>query len=226
MSLASRSYQAELMDGEDVSPQEFSDILRDLARANSWTLGRRPTLRWLARVVEREDFSLLDVGFGQGDMLRAIAERWPRARLTGIDLNPKSAPVAAALTPGHMNIEYVTGDLYAAGVERPDYVVSALVTHHMADNEVARFIRWMEASAVKGWFINDLHRHWLARDGFSALAWALRWHPVVRHDGRLSVTRAFRRDEWRRLLREAQVPQNAARIGWYMPFRLCVERCR
>ena len=223
MSLAARAYTPELMDGDDISPAEFANILGDLARANSWTLGRRPTLGWLRRVVKRDDFSLLDVGCGQGDMLRAIAREWPRARLTGIDLNPRSAPVAAALGEG---IQYVTGDLYATELPATDFVISALVTHHMADGEVVRFLRWMEANAIKGWFVNDLHRHWLARDGFSALAWALRWHPVVRHDGRLSVTRAFRRDEWQRLLGEAQISEKAARISWQLPFRLCVERLK
>ena len=30
------------------------------------------------------------------------------------------------------------------------------------------FIRWMEAHARRGWFIGDLHRHWLPYYGFGA----------------------------------------------------------
>ena len=49
-------------------------------------------------------FRLLDVGFGHGDMLRAIA-RWARRRgiavdLVGVDLNPKSEAAARAVDAG------------------------------------------------------------------------------------------------------------------------------
>ena len=50
--------------------------LRDLGRINRWSLAYRPTLRWLDRLVARtgpRSLSVLDVGAGGGDMLRAIA---------------------------------------------------------------------------------------------------------------------------------------------------------
>ena len=162
-------------------------------------------------------------------MLRAIA-RWARrrgiaAKLTGVDLNPKSAPVARAATDPALGIDYVSGDAADVGFA-PDFIVSSLVTHHMDDAEIVGFLKWMEATATRGWFINDLHRHPIAWAGFSVLAWGMRWHPIVRHDGMLSVRRSFRRADWESLLAAAGIDRSTVTLRWHMPFRLCVGRIR
>ena len=212
------------MDADDVPPDVFAAVMHDLAKVNTVTLARPPTLAWLARASRGLDsFSVLDVGFGDGDMLRAVARAFPQARLTGIDINPRSAPAASAVTPPGMNIDYRTGDAFALP-DRFDFIVSSLTAHHMDDAGLVTFLRWMEASAVRGWFVNDLHRHWIAWRGFQALAWAARWHPFVRHDGAVSVTRSFRRADWARLLTAAGIRD--ATVEWKLPFRLCVARVR
>ena len=230
-SFAVRSAETEWMDGEDVSPETYAACVHDLAQVNTVTLTRLPTLRWLAAATERrEPFSLLDVGYGDGDMLRAVAV-WARkhgktATLTGIDINPRSEAAALAVTPPELGIRYLTGDAFEMSGPRPDYIVSAQVTHHMSDAEIVGFLRWMEATAVRGWFVGDLHRHWLAYWGFRALSWAARWHPFVRHDGPISVARSFRRADWRRLVAEAGLLERDVTIRWHIPFRFGVGRVR
>ena len=218
------------MDGNDVSQAEFTACMRDLAKVNTLTLARRPTLDFIARAVRARPkvrLTVLDVGFGAGDMLQAIARRFgPRLRLIGIDLNPRSEAVARALTQPGMAIDYMAGDLLAWPEDRPiDIVISSLVAHHMDDAEIARFIAWMEARARLGWFVNDLHRHWLPYHGFGLLSAAMRWHRFVRHDGPLSIARAFHRAELERLLQAADVAA-PARIRWWFPFRYCIERTK
>lgn len=218
------------MDGADVSQEEFAACIEDLAVVNSVTLARRPTLAFIGRALQAKPGStltVLDVGFGAGDMLRAIRRRTgSRTRLIGIDLNPRSEPVARAMTPTVMDIEYRTGDVFAwPEDEAVDVVISSLVTHHMEDEEILRFLAWMEARARCGWYVNDLHRHWFPYHGFRLLAGAMRWHPFVRHDGPLSIARAFRRGEWQALLDAADVA-GKAQIRWRFPFRYCVERAK
>lgn len=229
-SLKYRSCDPEQMDAPGLDPAIYARVLNDLDRVNSWTLGRRPTISFLARSIGKAcHFTLLDVGFGQGDMLRAVA-RWAQRRgvtaeLVGVDLNPKSAPVAEAATPPNLVIQYRTGDY--RDLERPfDFVISNLVAHHMTADELRAFVRYMEAHASRGWIINDLHRHQLAFAAYSLLCRIMGWHSIVRQDGQLSIARAFRPIEWRSILKDAQVAPGAAKIVRRFPFRLCVERRR
>lgn len=227
MSLARRATAEELMDAGDLDPATYAALIGDLARVNTVTLARRPTLAFLKRATDgRKRLRLLDVGFGDGDMLRSIS-RWcvqheVAAELVGVDLNPRSEPAARAHTPAGMSIRYVTGDYADMGGDW-DAIVSSLVAHHMTHDQLLAFLRYMEANA-RSWFVNDLHRHRFAYAGFPLLAWAARWHPIVRHDGRLSIARSFRPGEWRAILAEAGV--EGARVFRAFPFRLCVERIR
>lgn len=228
-SFAARSTETELMDGDDVPADVFAACVIDLANVNTLTLARPPTLAFLDRTLRGRDpaapVTILDVGFGAGDMLRAI-HRWAgrhgrTVRLIGIDLNPRSAPIAGRLTPTDWRIEYRTGDAFA--LDDPiDIVLSSLVTHHMPDAEIVRFLRWSTDTARIGWFVNDLHRHWLPFYGFTAITAALRRHPFVRHDGPVSIARSFRRDDWLRLIDAAGLSRDRIEIAWRFPFRYCV----
>ena len=226
MTLATRSQAEELMDTDDLDAATYADVVGDLASVNTVTMARRPTLDFLARAIAgRKTFRLLDVGFGDGDMLRRIA-RWAAARgieaeLVGVDLNPRSEQAARAHGG---DIRYVTGD-YADLADEPwDVIVSSLVAHHMTRNQLVAFLRFMERHASAGWFVNDLHRHGFAHWGFPILATVARWHPIVRHDGTLSIARSYRPDEWPPILSDAGI--STATVRRVFPFRLCVERLR
>ena len=80
MSLAVRAQAEERMDDPALDAATYAAVLRDLARVNRATMAARPTLNFLARAIgNRRAFRLLDVGFGDGDMLRRIA-RWSTRR--------------------------------------------------------------------------------------------------------------------------------------------------
>jgi len=230
MSLAERSTQEEAMDAPDLPAADYAAVLADLATVNSVTMARRPTLDFIDRVLgDRTSFRLLDVGYGQGDMLRAIARRARRrgirAELVGIDLNPNSAVAARAATPDDLAIDYRTGDYADLAGEGWDVIASSLVAHHMTAPQLRAFLLFMEAEAAMGWIVNDLHRHGFAYAGYPVLASAMRWHPIVRADGRLSIARAFRPTEWAAILTDAGIGP-AAKVVRRFPFRLCVERVR
>ena len=226
MSLTVRSQAEEQMDADDLDPAVYADVVGDLAKVNVVTLAARPTLAFLTRAAERsKTLRILDVGFGDGDILRRIA-RWATKRgvsveLVGVDLNPRSE-VAAQAHGG--DIRYVTGDYADLAGEHWDVILSSLVAHHMTHSQLVAFLRFMEAQARIGWFVNDLHRHCFAHAGFPLLATLARWHPMVRHDGTLSIARSYRPDEWPPLLAEAGITE--AKVRRVFPFRLCVERLR
>jgi hypothetical protein len=231
MNLTERSTAAELMDTDCTDAADYAACLADLAQVNTLTLARRPTLAWLGEAMrampQDRPVTVFDVAYGHGDMLRTIAgwaarQGWA-VRLRGIDLNPDAAMTAQAASPG-LALDLATGDVLShVPVPAPDYIISSLFTHHLDRVQLVAFLRWMEAHAVRGWFINDLERLSFPYYGFQLLAWVMRWHRFVRHDGAVSIARSFRPAEWRALLAEAGVP---GRVQRRFPFRLCVSRLR
>jgi len=229
MDLSVRSDLPEAMDDPGLDEATYRRCLSDLAALNRLTLTHQAALRWLDHAIgsaPAKAFSVLDVAYGQGDLLRALAalaeRRGWRVQLRGIDLNPRSAAAAKAATPAGMQIDYRIGDVFAYQPEtRPDFIVSSQFSHHLSDSDIVRLLQWLESNARIGWMITDLQRHFLPYYGFRYLAAAMRWHRIVRDDGTISIARGFRRRDWKALLQRAGVP---AVIQWRFPFRYTVSR--
>ena len=128
--LEDRLQSEELMDNPALPEPTYRKVLADLSKVNRVTMAYRPTLNFLERALgDRKSFKLLDVGFGQGDMLREIA-RWAKARgitadLVGVDLNSRSESAAGESTPSDMPITYRTGDYGDLIDNRWDFVISS-----------------------------------------------------------------------------------------------------
>lgn len=217
------------MDDASVSFEAFRNCLHDLEIVNRWTLSNRPTLHWLKRALPvrlNDSISILDVGSGGGGMLRRIAS-WARingrqVELIGVDLNPWSKRSAEQLTPSDTPIRFETSDIFSFEPGRIDFIISSLFTHHLPDSQVVRFLQWMDQHALRGWFINDLHRHPLPSFVIRHATRLLRFDRMVRYDGQVSVARAFTSRDWRSLLAAAGIPAERTRIDWFFPFRYCV----
>jgi 2-polyprenyl-3-methyl-5-hydroxy-6-metoxy-1,4-benzoquinol methylase len=231
MEFSSRAVLVEAMDAPGLDEAVYRRCLADLAAVNRVTLTHRPTLRWLGRATKSwrpgSTIRVLDIGYGQGDLLRAIAAWAVRrgfvAELSGIDLNPRAAPVARAAT-ADQKIDYRTGDVFAGSLQQlPDFIVTSQVTHHLNDADILRLLVWMEGQARCGWHVADLHRHKAAYYLYPLLARLMRWHRIVRSDGQISVARAFTRADWEKLLAGAKIH---AEINWRLLFRYTVSRLK
>ena len=225
-----RAQLAELMD-EPCSLDVMRACLRDLARVNRWFFGYRPTLNWLATMEWRgpKPLRILDVGCGYGDALRRI-ETWARERgnaveLTGLDLNPDIVAIASEASPPESAIRWVAADVFAYNPGKPMHlIVSSLFTHHLDDENVVRFLQWMERNAELGWFINDLSRAPIPYYLFRWFSRVAGLHPFVQHDGPVSFLRTFAADDWGRLCAAAGLQSDQFEILNFKPARLCVSR--
>jgi SAM-dependent methyltransferase len=233
MDFRQRAQLTELMDGP-CSREQLRACLRDIARTNRWTFAYRPVIQWLNDFASTspaltERLRILDVGCGYGDGLRRI-ERWAERRLmavelTGLDLNPDATFIAAEATLPSSRIRWVSADLFAYAPPKPPHlVVSSLFTHHLAEDDVVRFLKWMETHASVGWFINDLSRAAIPYHIFRAFSKLARLHPFVRNDGPISIARAFVPEDWRRMCAAAGLSDRDVVIQHFKPARLCVSR--
>jgi len=229
----SRAPLIERMD-EPCSREQLRACLRDIAKTNRWTMAYRPLFQWLNTLTTvlpslMEPLRILDVGSGYGDGLRRI-EQWARSRgiaveLTGLDLNADATAIAAEASPAASRIQWVSANILAYTPRKPIHlVISSLFTHHLGDNDVVRFLQWMEVHAQIGWFINDLSRAAIPYYFFRAFSKLAGLHPFVQHDGPVSIARSFVPEEWRRMCVAAGLgPQDVA-IQSFKPARLCVAR--
>ncbi len=219
---------------EPCSRDTMRACLRDLARVNRWFWAYRPVLNWLAHLrlpAHSVPLRILDVACGYGDTLRRI-EAWAGTHnvpveLTGLDLNSDTISIAVEATPRSSRIRWVSADVFGyEPATAPHLIVSSLFTHHLADSDVVRFLRWMEQTAVHGWFINDLSRAPIPYHLFRWFSRLARLHPFVQHDGPVSIARAFSPYDWYRLAAAADLRFGEIDIVPFAPARLCVRRTK
>ena len=232
-----RDATPELMDTEPVSYEDFRTCLAQLAFINGLTFAYRPTLGFFRELKRKgllpadRRILVLDAGSGYGDMGRKL-DRWAETNglqleIIGVDMNPWSARSAGEATAPGRPLHWVTANLfdYDCG-ECPGIVISSIFTHHLPHESLVRFLRWMEENARIGWFINDLERHPVPYYALKSAFWATRRHRFIRHDGPVSVASAFKKRDWVQALKDAAIPEGAARIERWLPFRLCVKRIK
>jgi SAM-dependent methyltransferase len=235
LDFSGRAELIEMMD-QPCSYEELRACLHDIARVNSLTFAHRPTLNWLDQLVKSAPRSsrplrIVDVGCGYGDMLRRVdawaAKRGIAVALTGIDLNPDAIRAARQATSSGQRIEWLVGDALS---DHPtgdtDVVLSTLLTHHLPNPEIVRFLGWMEATATRGWFINDLHRQPVPYHLFRLWSRLSGLHAFVQYDGPVSIRRSFVPEDWVRLCAAAEIAVERVSIREYRPARLCVGRIR
>lgn len=207
--------RTEHLDRAEVPRDALRNTLRDLARLNA--LGPRQALfaqvaPFLARHDGVRPFRILDAGTGGADIPAALV-RWARRRgrrvtVIGLDLRPDVLECAAAVVRGLPEVRLLAGDALRPPLrpESVDLALCSLTLHHVAEAAAVDLLRWLATVARLGFIVSDL---WRSRPAYAAAWLATRLlgrSPLTRHDGPLSVRRAFTRVELERLAAEAGVP--------------------
>ena len=232
--LSRRSTAAEWLDGADADAPELECFLRDLARFNGAMLGHRAVMTWLRHAIRHapkdRPLTLLDIGCGYGDLLRAIRhwshKRGLPIRLIGLDRSRATIRIAQAASPDADGIEYRIGNVFEFRPPEPiDFMVSSLLAHHLSDELIVKFLGWMEMTARRGWLIYDLQRHPVPHYFITLIGRLTRLHPLMIADGRISVERSLTAAEWRERIDAAGIPREAVRLRWFL-FRFVIGRLK
>jgi ubiquinone/menaquinone biosynthesis C-methylase UbiE len=197
----------ELMDGA-LPEAALAASLDDLDRLNRWfggyALTRSRIRRAAAAVPRTRSVVVVDVGGGRGDGARDVL-RWARRegrRVRMVVIDSDMASVRRARTA---DILAVVADATALPLREgsADVVTASLTLHHLEPDDAVASLAEMAAVARHGVIVNDLRRGYLSL----ALVWVatrlLRMHRVSRHDGPLSVRRAYSAGELRALAEKA-----------------------
>lgn len=226
-----RGAGAERMDEPGQDPAELGRSLGDLRGVNRWLGGTRVVLHHLGRLVARHPrpgYRVLDVATGSADIPLQVTV-WARARgirmeIVATDLHATTLEFARRQAAADPDVRVESADAldlpYADGAF--DFALCSTALHHFdARDQVLRVLREMHRVAAIGGIVNDLRRSRPALVGANLLAATVwRTHPVTRHDGPLSVRRAFTPPELAELAREADL--SGARVHAHVPFRVAL----
>ena len=196
----------EYLDDPAVDPAVVRRSMADVERSNLLFGGSRAVLAELAPALREggPSATLLDIGTGLGDIparARELAARLGVGLTTlGLDGDETLATASRRRTDATLRADALTLPVRDRSV---DFVTCSQVLHHFADEDARTLLREMHRVARRRAIVADIRRSWLAAAGIWAVSFPLRFHPISRHDGVVSVLRGFTASELRELVRSA-----------------------
>jgi ubiquinone/menaquinone biosynthesis C-methylase UbiE len=210
----------EILDGPPPERALHLGSLRDLERVNRWLGGLDLSRRAVARLAGgRREVSIIDVGTGGGDIPAGLIT-WGRRRgvairALGVDERPQTIELARYLRGEDRDLHFEVAD--GRGLGYPDGAFdiahASLVAHHLEPADLVGFLRELGRVARLGVVVNDLDRAWWWWAIARCLGPLFTRNAVTRHDGAMSVRRAYRADEIAAAARQAGLVETGRLTG-------------
>lgn len=253
MTFKTRSYQAELLDNDDIPAKDLYQNLRELDFINHTLGGHSVVLDGIKYFINSvlkinienktltinskhtnisnisENIIVYEIGSGGGDNLRAIGKYLNHKniphQLGGVDLKEDCVRFAENYNLNSVQINYQIADykLVTFPNGKPHIIFNSLFCHHFRDEALIEMLRWMHQNAQVGFIIADLHRHPLAYYSIKWLTQLFSKSYLVKNDAPLSVLRGFTRNEWEILLEKAEIKHYKIKWKWAFRWLILVE---
>jgi SAM-dependent methyltransferase len=221
-----RLEQPELLDLGFGSPADVEINLAEMWRSNRYLGGLRAlTVHLYPRLAACSGtISVLDLGTGNAQLPRAIA-RDHDLRIIGVDWARRNLATAQTQLES-VPVQLVQADAshlpFPAG--SVDFVISSLFLHHFPPEGVIGVLRSAFACARHGLVMTDLVRGWLPLAAFRLAQPIIARNFLTRHDGALSIRRAYTPAELRQLAAQAELPNPKIFTHWPWRMTLVVDR--
>ncbi len=220
INLQARSYQQEIMDGDNISFDAMAQTLRELNIINTRLGGHAITLSGVKQLLKTGiPLTICEIGCGGGDNLFAIYKYCIKKNIpvqfTGIDMNAECIAFAKQQYP-QLPCQWICSD-YAKvnfGENKPGIIFSSLFCHHFTNTQLVPMLQWLQQNSRQGFFINDLQRHWLAYYLIKYITRFFSRSYLVKNDACLSVARSFRKTDWQQLFQQAGIEKYTIRWRW------------
>lgn len=215
------------MDDPNIAEEMLTYVLEDINRANLLLNGNKPTLSAVNKLIRdgiRKSYTILDVGCGDGTLLREVA-RWARRNnhsviCIGIDLSENALNVARKKSADFPEIRYAQQDVldatFAANFEC-DILLCTLTMHHLYNEDIPKFLERFTKLARTGVIINDLQRSLFAYYLFKVFSAIFIKTKIAKHDGLLSIKSGFTKKELKRF--SSNLKNVHHQIRWKWAFR-------
>ena len=229
-----RSQAPEIMDDFNLEGETLRDALDKIADINKLLGGNSITLDGVKTLLKgcsdvTGTIRILDVGCGNGDMLRTIADDARKSgfscELIGMDANAFTISHAQQLSLNYPEIKYVCADIFQSlSVSQPyDIILCTLTLHHFKDEDILTLLQGFSKHSRLGFVINDLHRSAIAYYLFKALCFVFRLNNMSREDGLISILRGFKKKDLLTYSRQLQFKNDSIKWKWAFRYQWIVK---
>ncbi|WP_316845679.1 methyltransferase domain-containing protein [Pedobacter psychrodurus] len=228
-----RSTAPEIMDDFAMEGEILRDALDKIASINQLLGGNKVTLDGIKSLIDskpkQEVIRITDIGCGNGDMLRTLAD-YAKSQglhfiLKGIDANSFTIKHAESLSTSYPNISYSCSDIFQdLNKDEPcDIMLCTLTLHHFKDEEIIDLLENIKKSAKMGIVINDLQRSALAYRLFQALCYVFRLNDMSREDGLVSILRGFKRADLIKYSKQLNLKSGSIKWKWAFRYQWIIK---
>lgn len=221
-----RTEEEEIMDDFTLEGKELQDALDKIASINKMLGGNKLTLQGVEKLLSLKPktiITIVDVGCGNGDMLRTLADfaikNQLKVNLIGIDANAFTINYAQKLSKNYPMISYQNEDVFSKVFSEINYdiVLCTLTLHHFKNEQIEYLINLFSKQSRIGVVINDLHRSAIAYRLFQLICYLFGLNEMSRKDGLVSILRGFKKNELLNFSKQINVSKQ--NIQWKWAFR-------
>jgi 2-polyprenyl-3-methyl-5-hydroxy-6-metoxy-1,4-benzoquinol methylase len=229
-----RTDATEIMDDFALEGEILRDALDKIAKINQLLGGNKLTLQGVQSLMNKvspnKEITIVDIGCGNGDMLRALADYASNNnlnfKLIGIDANQFTINHAKELSKQYQNITYQCEDIFDDKFKdlKYDIVLCTLTLHHFKDAEIIKLVSVFNENSSIGIVINDLQRSALAYRLFQVLCFVFRLNKMSREDGLVSILRGFKKEELENFSNKLNLKKYSIQWKWAFRYQWIIRK--